>query len=265
MEAAADFCDVDATGHAPSFLEYLERVENYPAMRELRERTYRLLTEPLAGRPQARGVDVGCGPGRAVADLAAMGWQAGGVDLSHAMVQAARARYRDLDIWQADATALPFADGSLVWYRAERVYMHLPDPAAALHEARRVLAPQGVILLADSAFDSTVTTTAFPALTRTIMGAFTDSLANGQAATNAAGLLTQTGFTAVTTRPHPVFFDDLSQAGPALFTPAVTAALDSGAITDAQAARWQDDLAERAAQGRFLGSMTVFITTARAT
>ena len=48
----------------------------------------------------------------------------------------------------ADATALPFADGSFRSVALLYVLYHLPDPALALAEARRVLQPGGLVAVA---------------------------------------------------------------------------------------------------------------------
>jgi SAM-dependent methyltransferase len=47
---------------------------------------------------------------------------------------------------RADAAALPLADGSVTAVVAVNVLYHLADPVAAIHEARRVLAADGVFI-----------------------------------------------------------------------------------------------------------------------
>jgi ubiquinone/menaquinone biosynthesis C-methylase UbiE len=99
----------------------------------------------LRGR---RVLEVGCGTGALAVALAehARVWA---VDESPEMVDVARARAGAGRVgWRvADATALPFRDG---WF--ERVLMrlviHLLDRPRAFDESRRVLAPDGSLVLA---------------------------------------------------------------------------------------------------------------------
>ena len=64
----------------------LDAAEALPEAAALRERSYQLLRL----RPGATVVDVGCGAGRAVAELTGHGARAVGVDLDPAMLAAAR-------------------------------------------------------------------------------------------------------------------------------------------------------------------------------
>ena len=54
---------------------------------------------------------------------------------------------RTLTYVVGDAAALPFATGTFDFVLMIEVLQHLPDPARALAEARRVLAPGGVLVL----------------------------------------------------------------------------------------------------------------------
>src|SRR5690349_22725457 len=91
-----------------TLIRLLDVAEAMPGAIALRERGYELLRPP----PGATVVDVGCGAGRAVAELAALGCHAVGVDLDPAMLAAARARFPELDLREGDVTALPLEDGA---------------------------------------------------------------------------------------------------------------------------------------------------------
>lgn len=93
--------------------------------------------------------DLGCGPGRITAFLAAGGIDVVGVDLSSGMLAAARAAHPQLRFVQGGLAALPLADGSLVgavcWYSIINTPPARLDRVAS--ELARVLAPGGELLL----------------------------------------------------------------------------------------------------------------------
>ena len=62
--------------------------------------------------PGRRTLDLGCGEGRLSRDLKALGHDVVGVDASGSMVAAARPADHSIEIHVAEASALPFADGS---------------------------------------------------------------------------------------------------------------------------------------------------------
>ncbi|MGR7002210.1 methyltransferase domain-containing protein [Yinghuangia aomiensis] len=206
--------------------------------------------------------DIGCGTGTALAELAARGISGTGVDRSTAMVDTARLRHPDLPFATGDALELPFPEGSLSWYRAERVYLHLADAAAAIAEARRVLVPGGRIVLADPDFDSVVLTGGDPSLTRTLIAGFTDSLANGHAGTRTMADLAAAGFRDIRVDAVPLTFTSLPVAEPLWLLPALAHAAATGLATAERTARWHADLRDRADRGAFLGAVTLFVLRA---
>ena len=117
-----------------TLIRALDAAEGMPAAAQLRAHSYQLLRLS----PGATVVDVGCGTGLAVAELAEHATHAIGVDLDPAMLTAARSRFPDIDVRAADATDLPLGDGQTHGYRADKLYHILSDPFAALAEARRV-------------------------------------------------------------------------------------------------------------------------------
>ena len=107
--------------------------------------------ESLLGRRLRAGervLDAGCGTGYLAAGLrrARPDVLVVGSDLSAGMLGNARDAGAG-PLVQADATRLPFGDGAFDVVAARGVLHHLPDVAAALREWRRVLAPDGAVVL----------------------------------------------------------------------------------------------------------------------
>jgi SAM-dependent methyltransferase len=94
-----------------------------------------------------RALDVGCGPGALTARLVdRLGPESvAGVDPSTPFVQAARARFPDVDVRQAAAESLPFDDRSFDAALAQLVVHFMEDPVAGLRDMARVTVPGGVV------------------------------------------------------------------------------------------------------------------------
>ena len=102
--------------------------------------------------PDARVLDVGCGPGTITADLAALvpggyvtGIDAAGDVLAQARQEAERRGQRNVTFDTGDVYRLDFADGTFDVVHAHQVLQHLTDPVAALREMRRVCRPGGLV------------------------------------------------------------------------------------------------------------------------
>jgi ArsR family transcriptional regulator len=96
--------------------------------------------------------DLGCGTGQVAFALAPFVARVIAVDRSGEMLQAARRRVRDLpgvEIKRGELEALPIADAELDAATLLLVLHHLPDPAAVLAEAHRVLKTGGRLVVAD--------------------------------------------------------------------------------------------------------------------
>jgi SAM-dependent methyltransferase len=95
--------------------------------------------------------DMGCGPGQIARYLHRQGIDVCGVDLSPAMVQQAQDLNPDIPFQQGDMLALAeVADNSYGGIAAFYSIVHIPPQRLlqVLQELRRVLRPQGVLLLA---------------------------------------------------------------------------------------------------------------------
>jgi len=115
----------------------------------------RWMVDCLAVGPQDRMLDVGCGPGLAVAYAAGLGgaWVAG-VDPSDIMVRHAVRRNRRaiqdgrVEIHRADASALPFPDGFFSAVGSLNSLQFWPDPGAGVAELYRVVELGGRVAVA---------------------------------------------------------------------------------------------------------------------
>ncbi len=101
-------------------------------------------------------VEVGLGTGGLLPALAAKAERVIGVDHSPAMLEEARRRLAlaglaGIDLRLGEMTHLPLPDNGADCAVLNMVLHHAADPAAVLAEIRRVLAPGGVLVLADLA------------------------------------------------------------------------------------------------------------------
>ncbi|MBV8915958.1 MAG: methyltransferase domain-containing protein [Acetobacteraceae bacterium] len=146
VSPAIDWQRIDATRahrQAASLLVFLA---------EMTDAHKRASIEALALQSGHAAVDVGCGLGddaRRLAEIVGPGGRVVGVDLSAELLGEARRRHRGtdgLEFREADARALPFADGSFAGARSERVLQHIEDPEIAVRELARVVAHGGRVV-----------------------------------------------------------------------------------------------------------------------
>ncbi|MBV8461704.1 MAG: class I SAM-dependent methyltransferase [Acidimicrobiales bacterium] len=88
-------------------------------------------------------LDIGCGTGQSRRVSAGLVGRYVGVDLSPAVVEAARTVFPDDDWHVADACRLPFPNESFDLVAFSSVLHHIPDFGPAVREAFRVLRPGG--------------------------------------------------------------------------------------------------------------------------
>jgi 2-polyprenyl-3-methyl-5-hydroxy-6-metoxy-1,4-benzoquinol methylase len=91
-------------------------------------------------------LDVGCGRGLMLAALAERGWRSIGTEISETVSRHAR-EVLGLDIRVGDLAGCHFPPASFDVVTFFHVLEHLPDPEAALAEARRVIGSEGRLLV----------------------------------------------------------------------------------------------------------------------
>jgi ubiquinone/menaquinone biosynthesis C-methylase UbiE len=219
-----------------TLLALLDTFDELPQAVDLRKRSYRDLGDTV--------VDVGCGGGRAVGELAGLGARAIGIDVDPEMIAVAAERWPAGEFHVGDATALPLDDASVTGYRADKVLHVLDDPTAAITEAKRVLRPGGRAVLTGQDWDAIVIDSADPARTRELIHARADGLPNPRVARQYRNLLLDNGFTDVTVEGHLGVFTGE-------WVLPMMASMAEGL--------WLDDQVHRAAHDRILMAIPVFL------
>jgi len=108
--------------------------------------------------PDARWVELACGPGLIARALAPRVGSVVGMDLTPAMVEKARAEataagVENVSFEVGDATALDFPDDSFDGAITRFSLHHIPAPVRVLEEMRRVVKPGGWVVVSDFVTD----------------------------------------------------------------------------------------------------------------
>jgi ubiquinone/menaquinone biosynthesis C-methylase UbiE len=103
-----------------------------------------------------RLLDVGCGTGAASRSAASVAASVVGIDLSLEMIRKAQQMadgFANVHFEIADSEHLPFEDGAFTAVLCSNSFHHYPDPARAVREMARVLAPGGRLVIGDACSD----------------------------------------------------------------------------------------------------------------
>lgn len=263
----SEFAEVDRSLTPEAFVTYLDMVNALAARQGVLDRSIEML-DVRAGQ---RVLDLGCGLGdatRRLGELVSQSGRAVGIDNSERMLQRARARSApatNLEYRLGDARRLELPDGAFDRTRAERLLVHLPDPAAVLAELNRVTKPGGRIAVTDP--DRGLVAIDHPdrALTRAILAASCDEdTRNGWMGRQLPALLHEAGLTDITVSADTLVSRN-ADVGMAMLRlrRAVQLASQAGTITPARGEQWLSDLIEAGRAARFTATITWFTATGR--
>jgi SAM-dependent methyltransferase len=198
------FRTIDQEPDPAFFIQFVDRMNSLPAL----EAEKLLMIERLRLRSGAQVLELGSGTGddaRRLAEEVGPHGRVVGIDVSEAMVaEASRRAERSglpVEFRVGDATALDLPDGAFDAARSERMFLHVPDPAAVLAEMRRVTRSGGRVVVSDLDLDTIVFDHPDPQLTRRIAGVFADGLPQGRIGRRLPALFRQAGLLDVEAAP----------------------------------------------------------------
>ena len=243
----------------------LERMYGSPAIVEQRART----RAALAIQPGERGLDIGCGPGFLLCEMAAEAGEVVGVDASPDMVEAARLRAKqkgllNTKVLAGDASELDMPSSSFDFATAVQVYLYVKNVERALAEAARVLKLGGRLVVVDTDWESCVWLTSDPARQRRMLDAWASQFAQPHLPPALPRLLARAGlrleavesFPVLNLRHEPGSFS----AGIVDMLPRIVAPLG---IDPTEAEAWAADLRGRTGEGDYFFSVNRYLFRAR--
>ncbi|MEN9848312.1 MAG: hypothetical protein RL368_1052 [Pseudomonadota bacterium] len=106
------------------------------------QRAAHLFLEP----PYGKLLDVGCGSGRFLQQMRTVGWEIEGTDFDPKAAATAHAEY-GLTVRVGDLASIAYPNEQFDAITLQHLIEHVPDPIALLQECRRILKPQGRLVL----------------------------------------------------------------------------------------------------------------------
>ncbi|MFI8347724.1 methyltransferase domain-containing protein [Streptomyces sp. NPDC085596] len=254
------FTAVDAQAAPIAWVRVLDRLDREPFYPAYKERLHGL----LQARPGDVLLEVGAGTGEAALSVQRRSGAAV-VAVDSAVTMAGECRARGVErALAADAHQLPLQTNSVAGAWADRVLQHVRAPTEVVDEMIRVVRPGGRLAFADPDYDTQALGISDQDLARSVLRYRADHmLRHGTLAHQQAGLLASRGLVDIAVEARTLVVRDPEAADQVM-------GLRTWAHTAAAHGRLATDLADRfvvlfdeaVAQGRFLYSVTFFLTSA---
>lgn len=226
--------------------------------------------DALGAAPGERIIDVGCGPGFYVTEIADSVGAAGrvtGVDRSVHMIAAAGRRIGDrrhVTLIEGEATSLPVEDGSHDAAISVQVFEYMEDVGAALSEMYRILRPGGRLVLWDVDWSTVSWHSEDPERMGRVLAAWDDHLVDPVLPRTLARSMERAGFVDVAVEGHAFLNTD---AGPDAYSAGIIDFIRDFVpghreVTDAEAEAWKLELLELSESGNYFFACTQFCFSA---
>ena len=251
---------MDQTGYAASFISYLDEAKNQ--FGKLKSASYGLLSL----QPNERVIDVGCGTGDDVREMAALvgaNGMAVGADKSESMILEARRRARacplPVQFEVCEAEQLPWESNYFDACRADRLLQHVTDVGGAFSELCRVLKPGGRLVVLDRDWGMVALDSSDEITTRVVLDRANAGIRNGWIGRRLHGLFKTAGLNE-RVQTHCINMSSFDTADMLLdLRVVVEHAIRAGDVSRQVGDAWLGDLLKRDQLGTFFATMTVFV------
>ena len=215
-------------------------------------------------------LDVGCGPGLLVHDLAAEVGPAGrvvGVDTSLPMLKLAGQRCAGLpqvEFAEGNAAALAADDAAFDAVACIQVLLYIKEFENVLAEIHRVLKPGGRVAIMETDWRGAVLNHPDPTLTHKMMAAWDQSVPSPNLPARLGPLLRQHGFTAVRIEAIPIlttaYLPESYSVG--MMAQFAKLARDNGTVSKAESKEWLNELRRLGAEDAYFFCVNRFLFSA---
>jgi arsenite methyltransferase len=217
-----------------------------------------------------RILDIGSGPGLLAHDMAAAVGPQGrvcGIDTSEPMLAMSEKRCAAqpwVEFRQADATQLPYPEGSFDAAVSTQVYEYVPNIPAALAELYRVLRPGGRAVILDTDYGSLVIYTEDKARMARVLAAWNEHFVHAELPRTLSGQLRDAGF-AIRQRDVIPMFNPEYHANTysyGLIDLMASFVVGRQGVTEDEAATWAAEFRDLGKQGRYFFSLNRYLFAA---
>jgi ubiquinone/menaquinone biosynthesis C-methylase UbiE len=253
-ETITGFDQVDQTVNPAFFTQFMDKSHTLQSASIYRQRMFDLLDV----RSGATLLDVGCGAGNDVQDLAKLVGPSGrivGIDSSATMIQQARTRTAEahlpVEFLQGDAYRLPFEENTFDGCQSSRVLKHLDEPDRVLGEMLRVARPGARIVVAEADFDLIIVDIPDRALARRMIHLACDRVRHGWMGRQLPGLFSEAGLIDIVVTGHMLSIDYAYFQ--MVFGGLLQEAQEAGQVEASEVTRFWNELAQADREQRLFG------------
>jgi ubiquinone/menaquinone biosynthesis C-methylase UbiE len=244
----------------------IERSYNTPDIARQRLQTLNALALNMGERV----VDVGCGTGFLINEMAAMVGSSGsltGIDFSQDMLDVAVQRCESLPqvkLRQGSAVDLPLDDASFDAATCTQTLLYVPDVDQSIAELARVLKVGGRLAIVETDWNGAIVNNADPEMTQKIFQSFQKPVPNPNLPVKLSPMLRKHGFGAIKVEAVPIINTGYTSAN---FSPSVVKWAADMAVLEKEISRqeadaWMADLEAKAESGEYFFCVNRFLFSA---